>query len=767
MMRQFSLVVCLALASAGAAAEIVPISFAEQDVVELAPPSLPELTAPVAIASAADDEQLLQTNPQSLPGEVTFVFNSTASNAGHSAHPPGDRSLCDYGCHDCRPFCNDCACHSACGLSDGLVRLGAWGVISDGSEQKTGEFQDLNSSPFWDIDMIRSDGVRTWDGWLTGLDNEANDARLRFYGPLLTADVAFQRYLRRWDHDPLTGLDLAPGQPPPADDTGNVISEDLNIGEDYAIRVQELDARFHGNLTNNLKWRLNVWGLRKFGERQSSSMAHCFNMNAPAPAGATGNVCHQLSQRQTVDWLTMEVQPVVEAQFESATIEYSHTLRSFSQDDGVVSRAFTRFGFSPASEVLGPDLNYAIVPDNLTQIDRVRANVQLTESNVFYGQAYYGDTENQFRDTHRQFSGFDARITNTAFDRLRLTTYASLHEENNELPTTFLDTPPLGPPPPVPPSIDQTSLRHPVDYNRFRAGLRSSWRPFGNPNSLYSFGFWDGLAITSGYEYHVISRDSATYITDLGSFTQPDTKSHEFKIGPATQWSRSVNTYVRYTARFIEDPLVGVRRNDGQLNTNQPEFENQVDFGGQWSPSPYFMTTAQVGVVNRVHDSDVTYFDENNFPVVCTVWYAPTDRLSLAGGYGYFSNFIDQDITLGANPAQTETSRWDYTGENHQLSLNSIYRWSPDLRLIAGYEWNWGDNSFDVAPSPSGADWSLVPFLADVKSEIHRATAGVDWQASPNATTYFRYVLFDFDDIAAGLDSGTAHMFLVGGTLIH
>ena len=98
---------------------------------------------------------------------------------------------------------------------DAAVRFGWWGTNNDGSLTKVGEYQDLDSSPFWDIDMIRSDGVRTWDGWLTGLDNEANDARLRFYGPLMTADVAFQRFLRRWDHDPLTGLDLAPNTSPP------------------------------------------------------------------------------------------------------------------------------------------------------------------------------------------------------------------------------------------------------------------------------------------------------------------------------------------------------------------------------------------------------------------------------------------------------------------------------------------------------------------------------------------------------------------------
>jgi hypothetical protein len=276
------------------------------------------------------------------------------------------------------------------------------------------------------------------------------------------------------------------------------------------------------------------------------------------------------------------------------------------------------------------------------------------------------------------------------------------------------------------------------------------------------------MLLTSGYEYHTISRDYATYPTATGDFTQPDTKSHEFKIGPATRWSNSVNTYVRYTVRFIEDPLIGVRENGGQFNTNQPELENQVDLGGTWLLGPNLAATAQVGVVNRSHDSQFAWFDENDFPVICTVWYAPTDRLSLAGGYGYISNFIDQDITLGAAPAATETTRWDYTGENHQLSLNAVYCATSDVRLLAGYEWNWGNNSFTVPDSPNpGVDWSLLPFLSDVESEIHRVTTGMDWQVSRNLNVYARYILFDYDDIAAGLESGTAHMFLAGAALVH
>ena len=114
----------------------------------------------------------------------------------------------------------------------------------------------------------------------------------------------------------------------------------------------------------------------------------------PAAAGATGNVCHVLSQRQTIDWTTVEVKPAVEAKFENVTVEYSHTMRTFGADDGIVTRQYTHFnGFSPANDVLGPDYDYALVPDNVTQIDRLKVGANLTECNKFYANVYIGDTE--------------------------------------------------------------------------------------------------------------------------------------------------------------------------------------------------------------------------------------------------------------------------------------------------------------------------------------------------------------------------------------
>jgi hypothetical protein len=694
-------------------------------------------------------------------------------------------------------FCNPCECsHGNCYLTedgcwvsndsfcdvgddsviwtDTAARFGWWAVGTSGSPTQIGQFQDLRSSPFWDVDAIHSDGQRTLDLTLSGLDNEANFAQGLYYGPDLTAKVKYNRFLRRWDHDPLYGLAQSPtplyGMNPPPGPNDNVVVQDLNVGEDYAIRVEMLDARFQGNLSENVKWRLNLWGQRKFGERQANATAHCFNVldvpgNGPGqniPAGANGNVCHVLSQKQNIDWLTMEIQPVVEARFDNVTLEYSHTTRSFGQNDQVVGTQYTRFNFnSPSpSGFLGPNYDYALVPENVTQIDRVKANVTLSETSSIYANLYVGDTQNQFRDTHRQFGGYDIRWIDRSLERVTSTFYVSNYDENNEIPPFFLNAPPLSPAN----NYDQNSIRHPVDYSRSRAGWRGNWRPTRD--------YTNGFSLAGGYEYYQLARDYAQYETALGTFVQPDTKSHNFDIAPQMRWSPTRTSYVRYKVALIEDPLIGVREHNGRFNTNQPDQTHSIDIGGTWTPADNFVATAQFTLFNSWHSSQFANFNEDNYPFNCTLFYAPTDRLSLTGGYAYLSNWINQDITLGFTvpnvpvpPLRTETTSWNYRGQNHLININANYAWTSWVNVMAGYEWNHGTNRFSLPASPAGADWTLLPVLSDVAVETQRATIGADFQPYRNLSLYARYVLYDWNDIAANFDSGTANMFLGGGTM--
>ncbi len=226
--------------------------------------------------------------------------------------------------------CETCGCdvQGRPGFGPDLaIRFGWWGVGTDGSPVKVGEYQGLSSSPFWDLDGVWTNRSRTLDFTLSGLDNDTNDALGYFYGPRLAAKFEYQRFLHRLDHVPLAGFDINSGPPGPTD---KVVTDDLNVGEDYAIRVQQLDASVKGQLTKDLKWRVNLWGMRKSGERQANAMAHCFNVNPP-PATAD-YTCHVLSQRQSIDWTTIEIEPVLEANLGNAVVEYSRTMRAFGQE---------------------------------------------------------------------------------------------------------------------------------------------------------------------------------------------------------------------------------------------------------------------------------------------------------------------------------------------------------------------------------------------------------------------------------------------------
>jgi hypothetical protein len=287
---------------------------------------------------------------------------------------------------------------------------------------------------------------------------------------------------------------------------------------------------------------------------------------------------------------------------------------------------------------------------------------------------------------------------------------------------------------------------------------------------------WEGTSLATGYEYYQLERDFATYNTTPvppGPFSQPDTITHQIEFGPSTRWSRALETYTRYKVRFIDVPLIGVSEYsdddpdvNGLFNSSLPEQVHSVELGGTWTPTDNFMATVQFTIENSWHQSQYANFSEDNYPMVFTVWYAPTHRLSLTSGYAYYSNWIDHDISLGANrgdPTETETTRWNYAGENHLVSLNAGYAWSECVQLVGGYEWNRGSNAFNLPPSQqAGVDWTLLPFLSDVIVETNRVTAGVDWQPRRHIDVYFRYILFDYDDLSAGNDSGISHMALGG-----
>ena len=156
------------------------------------------------------------------------------------------------------------------------VRFGWWAMWHSGSPAKVGEYQDLNPSPFWDVDGFSSNGTRTLDVTATGTDQETTLGKLYYYQPGVTAKVDYERFLHQLDHDPLNNMaPTSASQASPATTNPKIIKQDLGVGQDYAVRVQELKASFKGIVADdNVKVRLDVWGMEKDGTRQVNARGH-------------------------------------------------------------------------------------------------------------------------------------------------------------------------------------------------------------------------------------------------------------------------------------------------------------------------------------------------------------------------------------------------------------------------------------------------------------------------------------------------------------
>ncbi|MCA9265613.1 MAG: hypothetical protein KDA60_17250, partial [Planctomycetales bacterium] len=622
------------------------------------------------------------------------------------------------------------------------ARTGAWIANGTGSPTQVGEFQSLQSSWFANADGLLSDGLRTWDFQASILDRDASSFRSRIYGPTFSGRFEHERYLRRLDSDPLDAFvdfdQQPPGALPPGSQAFRDMKEDLNVGEDFAIRVEELNSSMRGKLTSHVDWRLNVWSMRKHGERQSIAMAHCFTATNATdingnPVG--GVSCHMLSQRQRIDWRTTEIEPVFTTKLGPVTAEYAHTVRTLNTDDQLVTRPYDGLGITG-------DQPYAIVPENITNIDRLKVTAALANRRDIYAKLYSGNTENYFRDTNRRFRGLDLRLTDRSLDNVNFSAYGKKYVQSGQFPLFLV------------PFEDVAQIRLPINYDRSSAGFDTTWRPLADD---WSWG--SNFRLTSGYEYRELQRENATYTEAGVTVDQAGTNTHEWYARAAMGWTPTLDSSIQYRVSFMNDPLFAISTN-ATTNTSLPEQVHRIELQNTWAPSPVFAFSSQVGLVSGWNYSDVAAFDENDYEWLVTAWYAPTPRWSVFGGLAFYSKWIDQTVTLGTRSVPL-ASQWEYGGESDFVNLGTSFAWTPRTRLTASVYFIDAVNAFDpLTPWPDLAGYS------DVRAQTTRFNAGVDYDLSEFASCYLRYQMFDYEDEGTGLVSGRAEMLLLGGTSV-
>ena len=687
---------------------------------------------------------------------------------------------------------------------DLAVTFGGWFTQNSGSTVKTGEYQGTSSSPFFVVDGLFSNGAQTLGVYGNMTDDDSNQANVHFFTGKFFADFDYQRFIHNLGHESLNNFTpdtpFTASKAVPSDSV--VLGQDLSRNTDYAIHVEEIKGSVGDRINDNLRVRVDVSELHKFGDRQENAAAHCFE----AQAGGQ-KVCHLVSQSQYIDWTTVEVTPRVEATFGPVSLEYSRLMRQFTQDDSTVSRDYTYgsgLSGAPTAGILnGGPYAYGVVPDSLTQIDQLKLSLDLGPKRSLYAFGYIGNTQNEDRDTNRSFNGYDLRLTDWSIPRTSVTIYAKAYNQTGESPATFLadetKTSPTGMSQPLPAAGDQNPADYiplPLEYHRYTEGIKGSWRPDIN------IPLFKDLAFTAGYEYDYLDRINAVWetppqgplagTTDPGAngpiISQGNTTTQTLFVGVSKPWCYNIESYVRYKILYVDNPLFGVRQENGVVDTSQPQHQDIVEFGGGWHPCSNFSITLQQDIdVDQTHydhssavPGNIVNFNAQTYNTTLTMWYAPIPKLSMIASASLFSNWIDQNLFLGdATLTSTTTSSNPlilqptyYAGVSELFNFNLYYLLTDKSRFNFGYQYVRGSNTFNMMASPSFYSTTgqvPPPFanstygdLAQFSSAIvdtTKITAGISWRVRPKMTVSFHYDFFDYVDEVVNANSGIAHQF--------
>jgi hypothetical protein len=694
-------------------------------------------------------------------------------------------------------------------VADYIARAGAWGVHQTGSPTKVDEYQSPQSSPFWNADGIWSNGERTIDFSATGADDADTDGRLHYYGgSRLEADLAYERFPHELDSKTYPGWTTIPAAVNTNGANFNVFSHnDLNAGQDYAISVQDYKANFKGFVTDNLKWRVNVFGIDKEGFRQANGFTHCYDATPadvntyPAPfkqygtgvnqanAGVTRQ-CHVVSQAQHIDWQTNQVEAALELHLNcDTTVEYSHLVRAFEQNDQQVTNIYrgnnSTLGF-PISTPAYSTAGYAIVPDNQTQIDRLKFCTKIGCNTDFYLLGYAGYNEDMLRDTYRNFNGADLRITNTSIDTLTLTARAKYYREDTTNPLTALNTQ-------YPGSAGyyqepNLSLIGPqINREDHAFGIDAQWRPWRDEHCTPL----SSLIFVGGYEYSTLLRENAgdtllapgtgPFVSPSGVasppnfFTQPSSNKNTFTVGVEEKWSPKFDTFLRYKFISTDYPLYGITPDvgstiDNALNSSLPTQENRVELGCTWTPTDCLMVNATLYVENAMSDAPYVAWTSNSLPFTVSAWWAPTQNWSFSIGAAEMDSWINQNVSMGplnaTGPTGAVNIPANFTGVADVLTLGTRYAATEKLSFTGEFEYVHGiDTTFAVVPTAQQTPATGAPYdvgqYSLVKMQSYRFGVGADYLLRPRVTTYVRYNYYDYQD-ESGLTSGQANMILGG-----
>jgi hypothetical protein len=535
---------------------------------------------------------------------------------------------------------------------EGVFTIGATGTDRSGSLNRVGEYDVLHQGtlPRLGLQFWGERGTSRFDVQAF----HAGDARDQRYALSATvarrlrASVSYNRMPHRLDHDPLSWMDAAS----PIGGTFVVRHTDTAPGAAYGLTQGELVARADYAVPftqGNVRFFLGHRRQARDGHHQALTTSHC----------AT---CHTYSHTREMNQRLRDVTAGALLQFNALTVDYGFENRRFDErgDQPLIVYDRARQPATLADVFLNrvqyDDRNgalpFATVPGLGKDSHALRARLALPRDATLTGAFTHATSTN--RDM-----GLDTVLTSTSgrfvmpFGR-RLTVRAAVRHytiESDDVPVDVVEL--IAPAGPAAgrtyaqayPSLGQVDFVRRSSLNRSPtlAEIEGVWRPFRR------------TTVRLGYEWEEVRRDN---------FEVERTTTNTLRASARSTLGKTFHTQTRFAYDWIDQPFAHVHAAvpavlQPYMSPNNQPFGSALQYfqfyrtrsvnlsampgrdgffeeTATWTPSPRASISAQYRFRTSSNDQlSVSSWDQSTHMPGVQAWFAPADRIAVAGGYTY------------------------------------------------------------------------------------------------------------------------------------
>ena len=479
--------------------------------------------------------------------------------------------------------------------------------------------------------------------------------------------------------------------------------KDYDAGEGNKLIISELKAHNTMLLPSLpfVKFNFDVRSYDKEGTRQATTVSKC-------------SECHVTSRNKRVNSSINDVTPGMEMSLGPATITYNHLLRSFHEHGDA---PMANYGDGASFFLVKGWAPYSSVPDSRLNVDTVNLMSALPWDSTVYATVQHGKRENLETHTNATYNSMATRLSKYFSKFLTCDVYYNKYNLENKSSGG-------------------------IDLDNQRGGFDLNMHPVKNSG------------LTCSYQWQDIYRDNS-----YPSSTHKNTWRFT--------WNQRILKKLRYNLKYekirVDEPLVSEDNTvPGLVQTSLPKKQDTYYANLTWSIL-YNVTLNTNLRYAKLKDSRYDS-EEDQWEYGLSLWYVPTERLTLTGAYTLAKNKVNsfgalKTYHLNGAEGLFEYDNIPYDSRSQTWSFVAAYKLTPQITLTGDVAYINSTADFD-----KHVDGQNIGDFSNLSIGQLQTAIGVVYAYNKHLTLNSRFMRREYNDHDQNYFDGRFNMLSVGAS---